>query len=192
MGFNFVLVFSPDTFAEFPHNLAATINMPPEQTGAVMRALLPRFPSVSVIEVGGVLTQVRDVIRQLSTAIAAAASVAILAGIAVLVGAMTAVREMRTYDAVILKVLGATRAQILGAQALEHVLLSLIVAALALGFGLGAAWYVVVQIFQFEWLPDLPVVFLTLGAGACLTLIIGLLGSVPILAVRPARALRAL
>jgi putative ABC transport system permease protein len=99
---------------------------------------------------------------------------------------------MRTYDAVILKVLGATRAQILGAQALEHVLLSLIVAALALGFGLGAAWYVVVQIFQFEWLPDLPVVFLTLGAGACLTLIIGLLGSVPILAVRPARALRAL
>jgi len=157
-----------------------------------MRALLAAFPSVSVIEVGGVLTQIRDVVQQLSAAIAAAASVAILAGIAVLVGAVTAVREMRTYDAVMLKVLGATRAQILGAQAIEYVLLSLIVAALALVLGLGAAWYVVVQVFQFEWLPDYVAVLVTLGAGVALTLLIALLGSLPILAVRPALALRAL
>jgi putative ABC transport system permease protein len=192
MGFNFVLVFSPGTFAEFPHNLSATVNMPAAQTGAVMRALLPRFPSVSVIEVGGVLKQIQDVVRQLSVAIAAAASVAILAGIAVLIGAITAAREMRTYDAVMLKVLGATRVQILGVQAIEYVLLSLIVAAVALALGLGAAWYVVVQIFQFEWLPDVGAVLTTLGAGVGLTLLIGLLGSLPILAARPAQALRAL
>ncbi len=192
MGFNFVLVFSPGTFADFPHNLSATVNMPPAQTGAAMRALVPRFPSVSVIEVGGVLKQIQDVVRQLSTAIAAAASVAILAGIAVLIGAITAAREMRTYDAVMLKVLGATRAQILGAQAIEYVLLSLIVAGVALALGLGAAWYVVVQLFQFVWLPDVTAVLATLGAGVGLTLLIGLLGSLPILAARPAQALRAL
>ena len=192
MGFNFVLVFSPGTFADFPHNLSATVNMPPAQTSTVMRALLPRFPSVSVIEVGGVLKQIQDVVRQLSTASAAAASVAILAGIAVLIGAITAAREMRTYDAVMLKVLGATRAQILGAQTIEYVLLSLIVAGVALALGLGAAWYVVVRLFQFVWLPDLTAVLLTLGAGVGLTLLIGLLGSLPILAARPAQALRAL
>jgi putative ABC transport system permease protein len=192
MGFNFVLVFSPGTFADFPHNLSATVNMPAAQTGAVMRALLPRFPSVSVIEVGGVLKQIQDVVRQLSAAIAAAASVAILAGIAVLIGAITAAREMRTYDAVMLKVLGATRAQILGAQAIEYILLSLAVAAVALALGLGAAWYVVVQIFQFVWLPGMAAVLVTLGAGVGLTLLIGLLGSLPILAARPAQALRAL
>ncbi len=192
MGFNFVLVFSPGTFADFPHNLSATVNMPAAKTGAVMRALLPRFPSVSVIEVGGVLKQIQDVVRQLSTAIAAAASVAILAGIAVLIGAITAAREMRTYDAVMLKVLGATRAQVLGVQAIEYVLLSLIVAGVSLALGLGAAWYVVAQIFQFEWLPDVSAVLLTLGAGVGITLVIGLLGSLPILAARPAQALRAL
>ncbi len=192
MGFNFVLLFSPGTFDTFPHNLSATVNMPAAQTGAVMRALLPRFPSVSVIEVGGVLKQVQEVVQQLSTAIAAAASVAILAGIAVLIGAITAAREMRTYDAVMLKVLGATRAQILGAQAIEYALLSLIVAAVSLALGLAGAWYVVVQLFQFEWLPDLMAVLITLGAGAGLTLVIGLLGSLPILAARPAQALRAL
>lgn len=192
MGFNFVLVFSPGTFAEFPHNLSATVNMPTAKTGTVMRALLPRFPSVSVIEVGNVLKQIQNVVGQLSTAIAAAASVAILAGIAVLIGAITAAREMRTYDAVMLKVLGATRAQILGAQAIEYVLLSLIVAGVALALGLGAAWYVVVQLFQFEWLPDMAAVLATLGAGVGLTLLIGLLGSLPILAARPAQALRTL
>ena len=192
MGFNFVLVFSPRTFADFPHNLSATVNMPAAQTGAVMRALLPQFPSVSVIEVGGVLKQVQNVVRQLSTAIAAAASVAILAGIAVLIGAIAAAREMRTYDAVMLKVLGATRAQILGAQAIEYVLLSLIVAAAALALGLGAAWYVIVMIFDFEWLPDFTAVLLTLGSGVGLTMIIGLLGTLPILAARPAQALRAI
>ena len=192
MGFNFVLVFSPNTFADFPHNLSATINMPAAQTGGVMRALLPRFPSVSVIEVGGVLNQLRDLVGKLSTAIAAAASVVILAGIAVLIGAITAARETRIYDAVMLKVLGATRAQILAAQVIEYVLLSLIVAALALALGLGAAWYVVVEIFRFEWLPDLGTVLLTLGAGIGLTLIIALLGSLPILAARPAQALREL
>lgn len=192
MGFNFVLVFSPGTFADFPHNLSATVNMPATQTGIVMRALLPQFPSVSVVEVGGVLKQIQDVVRQLSAAIAAAASVAILAGIAVLIGAITAAREMRTYDAVMLKILGATRAQILGAQALEYILLSVVVSGVALALGMGGAWYVIVQIFRFEWLPDLAAVMLTLGAGVGLTLIIGLLGSLPILAARPSQALRAL
>jgi putative ABC transport system permease protein len=192
LGFNFVLVFSPGTFDAFPHNLSATVNMPPAQTGAVMHALIPRFPSVSVIEVGGVLKQIQDVVRQLSAAIASAASVAILAGIAVLIGAIMAAREMRTYDAVMLKVLGATRAQILSVQTIEYVLLSLIVAVVALGLGLGGAYYVVVQLFQFAWLPDMGAVILTLVTGVVLTLVIGLLGNLPILSARPAQALRAL
>jgi putative ABC transport system permease protein len=66
------------------------------------------------------------------------------------------------------------------------------VATVALALGLGAAWYVVVQIFHFEWLPDIAAVLLTLGAGVSLTFVIGLLGSLPILAARPAQALRAL
>lgn len=192
LGFNFVLVFSPGTFDEFPHNFSATVDIPPARSPAVMSALLQRFPSVSVIEVGDVLNQVRDVVGQLSLAIAAATSVAILAGIAVLVGAITAARDARTYDAVLLKVLGATRRQILTAQGLEFATLGTIVAALALTLGLAGAWYVVVRIFQFAWLPDMASVFLTLAVGIVVTLVIGLLGSLPILAARPAQALRTL
>jgi putative ABC transport system permease protein len=91
-----------------------------------------------------------------------------------------------------LKTLGATRLQLLGGQAIEYALLAAILAGVALLLGSGAAWVVIVQLFEFRWAPDWAVVLATLGAGAVLTLGIGLAGSIPLLSVRPARALRQL
>lgn len=192
MGFNYVLVFSPNTLAGAPHSLTATIDVDAANEGAVSRALLAAFPSASVIAVSEVLGQVRTILDQMATAILLSASVAILAGIAVLIGAIAAARQARTYDSVVLKTLGATRRQILAAQALEYALLALMLAALALALGTLAAWYVITGVFEFRWAPDWGVVLATLGGGALLTLGIGLLGSLPVLSVRPAQALRRL
>ena len=96
----------------------------------------------------------------------------------------------RSYDSVILKTLGATRGQLLLGQALEYGLLATILAGVALGLGSLAAWTVIVQIFDFRWAPDWSTVLATLGGGALLTLGIGLAGSLPLLSLRPARALR--
>ena len=190
MGFNYIMVFSPNTLASAPHSLTATIDMDAAHEGAVSRALLATFPSASVIAVGEVLGQVRTILDQMATAILLSASVAILAGLAVLVGAIAASREARTYDSVILRTLGATRWQILAAQGIEYALLAGILVALALGLGTLAAWYVITGVFDFTWAPDWGVVLGTLAGGAVLTLGIGLLGSLPLLSVRPARALR--
>jgi putative ABC transport system permease protein len=139
-----------------------------------------------------VVETVSGMLSQLSVAVRAAASVAILAGIAVLVGALAASRRARVYDSVILKLLGATRARILAAQAIEFSALALIVSLVALGLGAASGWYVVVKVLELEWAPDWSVVAMTLAAGALATLILGLLGSLPALAARPARALRTL
>jgi putative ABC transport system permease protein len=192
MGFNYVLVFSPNTLVAAPHSLTSTIEMNARHESAVSRALLAAFPSASIIAVSEVLGQVRTILDQMTTAILLSASVAILAGVAVLVGAIAASRAARSYDSVILKTLGATRWQILAAQGLEYALLAAMLCLLALGLGSAAAWYVIVEVFAFEWAPDWGVVLATLGAGAVVTLGIGLLGSLPLLAVRPASALRRL
>ncbi|KQM26275.1 MULTISPECIES: ABC transporter permease [unclassified Sphingomonas] len=192
MGFNFVMVFSPNTLSDVPHNLAATITMPPGRERAVVRALSAGFPSTSVVEVREVIGQVRTIVSQMATAIAAAAGIAILAGIAVLIGAIAAARETRTYDSVILKTLGATRGQILTAQALEYLLLAVILAVLAAAIGIAGGWYVVVELFAFDWLPDYGAIAMTLAVGVGVTVGIGLLGALPILSARPARALREL
>jgi putative ABC transport system permease protein len=91
-----------------------------------------------------------------------------------------------------LKLLGATRARILAAQALEFGLLALILAAVSFGLGAGAGWYVVTQVLELDWAPDWGIVAATLAFGALVTLVLGLLGSLPALAARPARALRTL
>jgi putative ABC transport system permease protein len=189
MGFNYVLVFSPSTLSAAPHSLAATITMPPRHDATVTRALLNAFPGVSVIAVGEVIGQISGLLDQMSTAILAAASVAILAGIAVLVGAIAASRQARSYDSVILKTLGATRLQVLGTQALEYGLLAATLALISLGLGTAAAWYVIVQVFDFGWAPDWGVVLVTLAGGAVLTLGIALIGSIPLMSIRPSQAL---
>lgn len=192
MGFNYVLVFSPVTLASAPHSLSSTITMDARHDAAVTRALLAAFPGVSVIAVGDVIEQVGTILQQMSSAILAAASVAILAGIAVLVGAIAASRQARSYDSVILKTLGATRGQILAAQAIEYGLVATLLASVALALGSAAAWFVIVRVFEFHWTPDWGVVLATLLGGALLTLGIGLAGSIPLMSVRPARALRTL
>ena len=67
-----------------------------------------------------------------------------------------------------------------------------LLALVALLLGGGAAWYVVVQVFSFGWAPDWGVVLGVLAGGAAVTLGLGLIGSIPLMSVRPARALRQL
>jgi putative ABC transport system permease protein len=192
MGFNFVIVFAPGTLESAPHSFMATISMPEAEERPFARAVSSAFPSVSAIRVKEVVETVGNMLSQLAIAVRAAASVAILAGIAVLVGALAASRRARTYDSVVLKMLGATRPRILAAQAAEFAALALVVSLVALALGSAAGWWVVVKIFELDWAPDWATVAATLVLGAAVTLALGLAGSLPALAARPARALRTL
>ena len=193
MGFNNFLVFSPNALADAPHNLAATIQLPAGKAAPGLLAALAReLPSSSAIEVGPLLTEARTILDQVALAILAAASVAVLAGIAVLLGAIAAARAARTYDTVILRVLGASRGQLLGLQLAEFGLLAAVLAAVALLVGTGIGWGIITQLFEFDWLPDWPRILATLGAGLVLVLGFALAASLPLLRAKPARTLREL
>ncbi|MFP5453960.1 MAG: ABC transporter permease, partial [Alphaproteobacteria bacterium] len=192
MGFNFGIVFAPGALEGAPHSYMATIALPDTREAAVNRAVVSNFPAVSLIRVKDVAGQIGEIFGQLATAIRAAAAVTLAAGIAVLIGAIAASRRARLYDAVLLKLLGGSRAQIMMAQAIEYALLASVIALLALGAGSAAGWYVVTQIFELAWAPDWGPVAVTLLIGAVGTLGIGLMGSLPILNARPAQALRSL
>ncbi|MCJ2183282.1 ABC transporter permease [Novosphingobium sp. 1949] len=193
MGFNFVMVFSPNALADAPHHLAATIETPaPDAARDFLPALARRFPSSSVIETGSLLHEARGLLDQMTLAILAAASVTVLAGLAVLLGAIAAARASRSYDTVILRVLGASRGQLLAAQITEYGALALVLGAVSLVSGSALAWAVITRLFAFEWLPDWPRILAVLGAGLVLVLGFALAGSLPLLRAKPARALREL
>ena len=170
MGFNYILVFPPSVLEAAPHNLAATIAMEDDRQAAVSDALLGAFPGVSIVVVGELIARVGAILQQMSAAILLAASVVILAGIAVLIGALSASRQARTHDSIVMKTLGASRGQILAGTRTEYALLAFILASVSLALGLaGALWS---SNLEFGWNPDGAgaghawwVDFLTLGIG---------------------------
>ncbi len=192
MGFNFVLVFSPSALEAAPYTVMATVTADAASEATISRAVSAGFPSVSLIRVKELIGQIGTALGQLSNAVAIAAAVALLAGIAVLWGAVTASRASRTYDSVLLKVLGATRRQVLTAQAIEYAGLATLLSLLALAIGAAASWFVMTRVFELGWTPDWPIVLATVGAGGLGTMALGLLGALPSLAARPATALRSL
>lgn len=193
LGFNYVFVFSPNTLADAPHNVAATVAFPAGTSAPALLSDLARsFPSSSAIEVGPILAEARRVLDQVSLAILAAASVAVLAGIAVLLGAIAAARAARIYDTVILRVLGASRSQLLGLQLAEFGLLATILAGVAMLLGTGIAWAIITRLFEFDWMPDWTRILAVLGSGLVLVLGFALAASLPVLRAKPARTLRTL
>ncbi len=69
------------------------------------------------------LEAIGAIVANLVLAIDGASAVTLLAAVLVLGGALAAGHRHRVYDAVILKTLGATRARLIGAYALEYLLL---------------------------------------------------------------------
>lgn len=196
MGFNFTLVFSRNALADAPHNLAATIDLPEgadvAAQGALLRALVRELPSSSVVEIGGLLVEGRKLLEQVALATLAAAAVTVSAGLAVLMGAIAAARAARTYDTVVLRVLGASRRQILLLQLAEYGVIAALLGVVALALGGVLAWIIITAVFSFDWLPDWGVVIGVLGIGLGLVLAFALGGSLPLLRAKPARALREL
>ena len=90
------------------------------------------------------------------------------------------------------RVAGASRRQLLLLQLAEYGFLGVVLALVALVLGSTIAWAVIVQLFEFDWLPDWPRVLAVLGAGLALVLASALAGSLPLLRAKPAEALREL
>ncbi|HAU22143.1 MAG TPA: ABC transporter permease, partial [Erythrobacter sp.] len=132
------------------------------------------------------------IVSQVGFATFAAASVAVLAGLGVLMGAIAAARAARTYDTVVIRVLGASRRQVMAMQLAEYGVLALLLAGVALALGSTLGWLVITELFEFDWLPDWTEVLGVLGLGIALVLGFALVGSLPLLRAKPAQALREL
>jgi len=189
----YMFVYDPAALRDAPHTWVATIALPPGRHDAALRRAAARaFPTASIVDVHAALGQVNDILGQILFAVRAAASVTIAAGIAVLVGALAAGRRARDRDATVLKMLGATRAQLLRAAALEYGLLALAVALVALALGAAAGWGVLKYVLSLPFAPAPGAVVGVVAAGAAVTVALGLAGSWASLGLPPNRLLRSL
>ncbi len=189
-GANYNVVLNPSAVEGAVLPSLAVAKATKAQEEAATRALGRAFPEVNVISVREQLEQATEIFDRLSLAIRAAAGVAGLAGILVLAGAIAARAQARLREAATLKVLGASRMQILSAYSLEYSGVGLIAGLAGVGLGYLAAWPVVTRVFEAEWSVDWGGVFGLIAGAAALTGAAGLLATLQTLAKRPAAALR--
>ena len=193
LGINFVMVFSPNTFAGAPHAWLATLSDPDATTAEesqLLNAVTRAFPGVTSVRVKDALDIVNDIVAQLAVAIRASAAVALIASVLVLSGALAAGNRARVHDAVVLKTLGATRRTLIGAFSLEYALIGLATAVFALLAGGVAAWYVIARIMTLPsaFLPE--VALSTVVLALVLTVGFGLIGTWRVLGHKAAPVLR--
>lgn len=189
-GASFPLVLTPNALQGAQLREVAIAKASRAQEQAVMRALGAGFPEVNVISVREQLEAAGELFDRLALAVRGAAAVAALAGLLVLAGAIAARAQARVREAAILKVLGASRGQILAAYALEYGLVGAIAGAAGVALGYAAAWPVVVKVFEARWSVDWAGVAALLLGAALLASLGGLLAAMQALSKRPAPALR--
>jgi len=193
MGINFVMVFSPNTFAGAPHGWMATLtekNASTADDARLLNAVTRAFPAVTTVRVKDALDVVNRLVGQLGTAIRAAAGVALIASVLVLAGALAAGNRARVHDAVVLKTLGATRRTLIAAFSLEYILIGLATAVFALAAGGVAAWFVVARIMTLpsHFMPEVAVA--TIVFSLVITVGMGLAGTWRVLGHKAAPVLR--
>jgi putative ABC transport system permease protein len=173
-----------------PATYIATVQTPPGRESDVERAITKALPNVSSIRVKEALELIKGVVANAGMAIRGAALVTLLAGALVLSGAIAAGRQRRIRETVLLKVLGAGRADLLRALLLEFALLGIAAAVLAAILGSLAAWAVLVYVLKADWIfLPLPVAATAIGGVLAVTLF-GIAGTWRVLAAKTAPYLR--
>ena len=177
LRFDFAIIFAPGTLEAAPHTSIAAIEVPRDQEEAVERAATDTFPNISAIRVRDALQAAARILEGIGAAVTGAAALTLLAGAIVLAGIIASEHHRRVYDAVVYKVLGASRRRIVGIYLLEYGALGLITALVAAAIGTLTAWAVIRFMMEAEWtfLPD--VVAVTTGLCLVVILTMGLIGT---------------
>jgi putative ABC transport system permease protein len=135
MKINFFVIAPPDLLADFPASYVSAFRVEPAHEAA-LNELVRRFPNLTLVDVGAAVRQAQDVIDQLINAVQFVFLFALGAGLLVLYSALVATEDERRREAAVMRVYGASRAQVSGSQRTEFFAMGLVAGLLAT---LGAA-----------------------------------------------------
>jgi len=188
---NFVVTFNAAALAAAPHTAIATVYAKEQAEAPLLRDLMDLFPNLTAIRVREAVERISEALAGIAAATSYGAAATLLTGFVVLIGAAAAGEPARTYEAAVLKTLGASRRTILGSFMLRSGLLGAAAGTVALLAGSIAGWAVITFVmestYRFEPLSALAIII----GGALATLLSGLAFAWRPLSARPAQVLRA-
>ncbi|WP_424987649.1 ABC transporter permease [Microbulbifer sp. S227A] len=189
-GLGFVMSMNPSALAGAPHSFIATVYAEDAAETQILRDLANAYPNITAIRVRDAINRASEVLAGLAAATSYGAAATLLTGFLVLIGAAAAGEQARTYEAALLKTLGAARSRILASFALRAALLGAAAGSVALAAGIAGGWAVSHFIMDTDFTVIWPSALGIVAGGVLATLLAGLGFAWRPLASRPARVLR--
>ncbi|MDC1228706.1 FtsX-like permease family protein [Octadecabacter sp.] len=189
-GIGFIMSMNPSALQGAPHSWISTVYSEPEAEAAILRDLATAYPNMTAIRVRDAIDQVVQLLGGISAATRYGALATLLTGFLVLIGAAAAGERARTYEAAVLKTLGASRGTILRSFALRSALLGLAASIVALTAGIAGGWAVSTFIMETDYTPIWTSAGTIIFGGMATTLIAGLAFAWRPLSAKPAQVLR--
>ena len=189
MKVNFFVITPPRLLERFPASFVSAFRVAPGREPA-LNELAARFPNVTVVDVGAAVRQAQGIIDQLISAVQFIFLFALGAGLLVLYCALAATEDERRREAAVMRVYGASRAQVTGAQRVEFLAMGLIAGVLAT---LGAALIgqlLARRVFEIDLPPSAALWLAGPLAGLALLSLNAWLSARKVLRVSPALTLR--
>lgn len=188
---NFFAVFSPDAIRSAPQQFVTIAAVESDSAvGLLQRESVRRFPNVSSIDLSLVRKTITGIVDKVTLTVRFLALFSLAMGIPVLFSAVAATRRDRLREGVLLKTLGATRAQIGRILLAEYAALGLLGSLTGMLLAIAGAWGLVTFVFEGSFaLAPLP----ALGIAAAMTALsvtIGLMTGRDVFRETPMAALR--
>ena len=188
---NFFAVFSTRSLERAPRQYVVTADVRGAgNVGKLQRAVVDRYPNISSLDLSLVQTTIRSILRRVTSAVRFMAVLSLLLGVPVLFSAVAATRRDRVREGVLLKTLGATRAQVRMVMLSEYALLGLLGSLTGMLLSIGGAWALVHFLFEAPFVPAILPALAIMLSMMSLTVVIGVLAGRDVFASTPMAALR--
>jgi putative ABC transport system permease protein len=188
----FLVLFRPGALDNAPQTFVGALDGPTDaaRRARFERALVDRYPNVSVIDVADIVQSVGRILSNITLAVSFIGGFVLLSGTLILVGSIAMTKFQRVYEAAVLKTLGASRRTLLGILLAEYALLGLVAGLVGAAAATALSYAVSRYVFEIDWsfMPVIGVagIFLTV----LLVCLVGALSSLDVLTRKPLAILR--
>jgi putative ABC transport system permease protein len=147
---NFFIVLSPGALDGLPTTYISSLRLSDADKPMLVN-LVRAHPSVSVIDLGAIIEQVRGIIEKASLAVQAVFLFTLAAGIAVLFAAVQSTIDERRFESAMLRALGARRRTVFAGVMAEFAALGMAAGILASAGASVLAYLVATQLFELPY-----------------------------------------
>ncbi|MFL6216027.1 MAG: ABC transporter permease [Blastocatellia bacterium] len=189
----FMFVFRPGVLESAPQMWVAAINGPETEPdrSRFQRALVDKYPNVSVIDVGDILKAVTRIVNNITLAVTFVGAFVLLSGALILAGSLAMTKFQRVYETAVLKTLGAKRKTILLMLLAEYGLMGLVAGLVGSLAAIGLSYATSHYVFEIKWSPTPEINLIGIAATVALVTIVGAVSTLDVLARKPLATLRA-